>query len=212
MEKRKMKRRGVLLIVSGPSGAGKGTLVRAYVDSREDVYLSVSATTRSPRAGEVDGTSYHFTSYEQFMDMVNEGQLLEWAEYCGNCYGTPKAAIEQMLAEGKDVILEIDVQGAMKIRSKMPEGVFIFVLPPSMEVLKQRLIGRESESNTSVIARLKRAQTEFLLIDKYNYVLVNDTIEQAISDLDGILRAEKCRIERNKNIIQEVCGDVISFN
>lgn len=204
--------RGVLLVVSGPSGAGKGTLVQEYVRRNPKVFLSVSATTRSPRDGEEDGVSYFFKSRSEFEKMIENDELIEYAEYCGNFYGTPKCHIEQLLAEGRDVILEIEVQGAMKVRSKTPDGVYIFVLPPSMEELRNRIIGRGSETEESLNRRLDRAQKEYAFINQYNYVIVNDTLDEAVQDLDDILKAEKNRIERNKNKIEEVTEHVVSFH
>ena len=134
-----MKKRGVLIVISGPSGAGKGTICKALLEKKDDLFLSVSATTREPRAGEVHGVNYYFLSKEEFLNKVDEGDFLEWAEVYGNYYGTPKSKVEEMLNEGKNVILEIDIQGALKVKENCEDGVFIFILPPSMEELKQRI-------------------------------------------------------------------------
>lgn len=204
--------RGVLLVVSGPSGAGKGTLVQEYVRRNPEVFLSVSATTRKPREGEADGVSYFFKSRSEFKKMIERDELIEYAEYCGNFYGTPRRQIEEFLASGRDVILEIEVQGAMKVRSKTPDGVYVFVLPPGMEELRRRIIGRGSETEETLQLRLDRAQKEYAFINQYNYVVVNDTLDEAVQDLDNILKAEKNRIERNKNMIEEVTEHVVSFH
>ena len=152
--------RGLLIVISGPSGAGKGTICKALLEKRDDLFISVSATTRSPRAGEVDGINYHFLTKEDFISRVENNDFLEYAEVHGNMYGTPKFKVEEMLAEGKNVILEIDIQGALKVKENFSEGVFIFILPPSMEELKQRIIKRGSETEESLMTRFKNAYQE----------------------------------------------------
>lgn len=198
-------KRGLLLVVSGPSGAGKGTVCKRLVEKRSDVFLSVSATTRAPREGEVDGKHYYFISEEEFTERIRTGGMLEHAVFCGNYYGTPKQAVDDMLAAGKNVILEIEVQGAMKVRSHYPEGVYIFVLPPSMQELRSRLIGRGTEAPEVVEERLSTAAWEFTHIQKYNYILLNDDVEKAVCRLEAIIDAEHCRTERNLKFIEEVC-------
>ena len=193
--------RGVLIVISGPSGAGKGTICKALLEKHKDLYLSVSATTRSPRNGEVEGVNYYFLTREHFQAQINENGFLEHAEVYGNCYGTPKANVEQMLEDGKDVILEIDIQGALKVKENFKEGVFIFVLPPSMEELKQRIIKRGSETKESLMTRFKSAYQEINYISKYNYAVVNDTVEVAASKVEAIIAAEKCRVDRIKDTI-----------
>ncbi|KJU71326.1 guanylate kinase [Clostridium baratii] len=192
-------KRGVLLVVSGPSGAGKGTICKALLEKHKEIYLSVSATTRSPRKGEVDGVNYYFTTKEEFVKRVEEGDFLEHAEVYGNYYGTPKSSVEKMLEQGKDVILEIDIQGALKVKENCEEGIFIFILPPSMEELKQRIIKRGSETPESLMTRFKSAYKEINYISKYNYAVVNDEVDLAVKKLEAIITAEKCRVDRMKH-------------
>ena len=192
-------KRGVLLVVSGPSGAGKGTICKALLEKHKEIYLSVSATTRSPRKGEVEGVNYYFTTTEEFVKRVEEGDFLEHAEVYGNYYGTPKSSVEKMLEQGKDVILEIDIQGALKVKENCEEGIFIFILPPSMEELKQRIIKRGSETPESLMTRFKSAYKEINYISKYNYAVVNDEVDLAVKKLEAIITAEKCRVDRMKH-------------
>ncbi len=199
-----MKSRGLLLVVSGPSGAGKGTICNALVGSRPEIFLSVSATTRKPREGEIEGKSYYFMQEEQFKEKIANGGFIEWACFCGNYYGTPKDKVEQLLEEGKDVILEIEVQGAMKVRSEYPEAVFIFVLPPSMHELRNRIVGRGTETEEVINERLKTAAWEFSHIAKYNYILLNDNIESAVERFSAIICAEKARVPRNLALIEHI--------
>ncbi|MGL5086550.1 MAG: guanylate kinase [Clostridium sp.] len=197
----KENNRGVLIVISGPSGAGKGTICKALLEKHEDLFLSVSATTRSPREGEVEGVNYYFLNREEFKIKVFENGFLEHAEVYGNFYGTPKANVEAMLEEGKDVILEIDIQGALKVKENFEEGVFIFILPPSMEELKQRIIKRGSETKESLMTRFKSAYQEINYLSKYNYAVVNDTVEVAAGKVEAIIAAEKCRVDRIKDTI-----------
>ena len=197
--------RGNLFVVSGPSGTGKGTICKALLEKRDDVVLSVSATSRSPRPGEENGVHYFFLTEEEFRNKIDNGQMLEHAVFCGNYYGTPKAYVEEMLEAGKNVILEIEVQGAMQVRAKHPEGVYVFVMPPSMQELRERLVGRGTEAAEVVEQRLKTAEREFGYIEKYNYIVVNDDIDAAVNRFSAIIDAERCRMERNIEFIKEVC-------
>ncbi|EOR27444.1 MULTISPECIES: guanylate kinase [Clostridium] len=190
--------RGVLIVISGPSGAGKGTICKALLEKHKNIYISVSATTRSPRNGEVDGVNYYFLSKEVFKEKVEKNGFLEYANVHGNFYGTPKVNVEKMLEEGKDVILEIDIQGALQVKENFSEGVFIFILPPSMEELKQRIIKRGSETEESLMTRFKNAYKEINYVSKYNYAVVNDTLDLAVSKVESIIAAEKCRVDRIK--------------
>ncbi|MGL5381351.1 guanylate kinase [Clostridium sp.] len=192
-------KRGVLIVISGPSGAGKGTICKELLEKNDNLFLSVSATTRNPRVGEVHGVNYYFITKETFMQKIDEEDFLEYAEVYGNCYGTPKSNVENMLEEGKDVILEIDIQGALKVKENFSEGVFIFILPPSMEELKQRIIKRGSETEESLMRRFKSAYQEINYVSKYNYAVVNDTLDVAVSKVEGIIAAEKCRVDRMKD-------------
>ena len=196
-----MSKKGVLLVISGPSGAGKGTICKALLEKHKDIYLSVSATTREPREGEVHGVNYFFTTKEDFLKKVEEGDFLEHAEVYGNYYGTPKSSVQKMLDEGRDVILEIDIQGALKVKENWEEGIFIFILPPSMEELKQRIIKRGSETEESLMTRFKNAYQEINYVSKYNYAVVNDEVDTAVNKIEGIIAAEKCRVDRIKDTI-----------
>ena len=190
--------RGVLIVISGPSGAGKGTICKALLEKYKNIYLSVSATTRTPREGEVEGVNYYFLTKEDFEEKVRNNGFLEYANVHGNFYGTPKVNVEKMLEDGKDVILEIDIQGALQVKENFKEGVFIFILPPSMEELKQRIIKRGSETEESLMTRFKNAYKEINYVSKYNYAVVNDTLEVAVAKVEGIITAEKCRVDRIK--------------
>lgn len=198
-----MNNKGLLFVVSGPSGVGKGTVCAEYVKTHDNCALSISATTRAPREGEVDGVNYYYISEEEFVQGINKGEFLENAIFCGNRYGTPKKAVLDMLESGKDVILEIEVQGAMQVRAHYPEGVFIFVIPPSLEELENRLRGRNTESDDVIEKRLARAKEEFPLAEKYNYILLNDNLPDALSRMDAIVRAEKCYMPRNIDFIKK---------
>ncbi|MBR5236002.1 MAG: guanylate kinase [Clostridia bacterium] len=196
--------RGLLLVVSGPSGTGKGTVCRALLEKRPDIHLSVSATTRKPRPGEIDGVSYYFMEEEAFRSMINSDGFIEWACFCQNYYGTPKEKVEEQLAAGRDVILEIEVQGAMQVKSEFPEAVFIFVVPPSLEELEKRLSGRGTEKPEVIHERLKTALWEYSNMEKYNYILLNDEVDKAVERFISIIEAEKQRVERNDDWVNKV--------
>ena len=198
--------KGVLFIISGPSGTGKGTVCSQLIE-RGDVFLSVSSTTRDKRAGEIDGVTYNFTTIEKFRDMIERGDMLEWAQYNGNYYGTPAQAVEQRLSEGKNVILEIEPQGAFKVQAKMPEAVLIFIVPPSMDSLKQRLVTRGRETKEQIEKRLAAAAWEFQQARKYDYIVENNELEKCVDDIAGIMtdvvkmrRKVDALIESTKNI------------
>ena len=198
-----LHKRGILVILSGPSGAGKGTICKALLEKNENLLLSVSATTRSPRVGEVEGVNYYFISKEEFKKRITNDGFIEYAEVYGNYYGTPESNVEEMLENGKDVILEIDIQGALKVKDKVKNGVFVFILPPSMEELKARIIKRGSETEESLMTRFKSAYQEINYVSKYNYAVVNDTVDSAVRKIESIIQAEKCRVDRIKETILE---------
>lgn len=193
-----MSNKGLLIVISGPSGAGKGTLCKALINRNKTLRLSVSCTTRKPRSGEIHGVNYFFVTHEMFKEMVDKDELLEYAQVYDNFYGTPKTFVDKNLNEGYDVILEIDIQGALKIKEKYPEAVFIFILPPSMEELKNRIKKRGSETEESFLKRFGCAFQEINYISKYNYVVTNDIVEEAVKKLECIIVAEKCRVDRIK--------------
>ena len=199
--------KGLLLVLSAPSGAGKGTIIKRLMDDDRSLKLSVSATTRSPRPGEVDGEDYFFLSREEFDGLVKNGEMLEHAEYVGNCYGTPKGPVESWLEDGQDVILEIDVQGGQQVKKIMPECVSIFILPPSMKELENRLRGRSTEMDAVVDARLQAAREEVRHAEEYDYVVINDTVDKAVEDIKTIIAAEKHRFIRVSSIVERVLID-----
>lgn len=178
---------GKLIVLTGPSGVGKGTLVRSLLERHPELYLSISVTTRSPRPGESDGKHYYFVSREQFDEMVAQEQLLEWAEFAGNCYGTPRQQVEDKIREGKWVILEIELEGARQIRASFPEALRIFILPPSMQELEQRLRGRGSDSEDAIARRLCRAQEEINAAGEFDYKIINGDFETALKDIETAL-------------------------
>lgn len=182
--------KGLLVVISGPSGTGKGTVMNYLMEHSDDLRLSVSATTRKPREGETHGVQYYFLSREEFEKMIENGEVLEYAEYCGRYYGTPLKPIETWLREGHDVILEIEVQGGAQVKKKCPESVTIFILPPSMEELENRLRGRGTEDEETIQKRLDTARTELQEADHYDYTVVNEAVPQAAERILEILRKE----------------------
>ena len=189
--------RGLLIVVSGASGTGKGTVCKKLLADLPEVAYSISATTRKPRAGEIDGREYYFLSVEEFKAWIAEEKFLEYAEVYGNFYGTPLSKIEERLNRGEDVLLEIDIQGALNVKKKFPEGVYIFLLPPSLEELKRRIEGRGTETPESLSRRLKNAVAEIKIGLEYDYVVVNDSIDAAAAQIKAILTAERLKVARN---------------
>ncbi|MCP3771777.1 guanylate kinase [Paenibacillus sp. MZ04-78.2] len=200
--------KGILIVLSGPSGVGKGTVCKALRSCAPDIVYSVSATTRAPRQGETDGVNYFFKTREQFQQMIAQDQMLEWAEYVGNYYGTPRKFVEDTLNTGRDIILEIEVQGALKVKQKFPEGVFIFLLPPSLPELESRIVGRGTESEDTIRSRMSVAVDEIAMMEQYDYAIVNDHVDLACSRIRSILTAEHCRKDRMVSKIKHWMAEV----
>lgn len=191
-----MVEQGLLLVVSGPSGAGKGTICRSLMAQRPGLQYSVSATTREPRQGEIDGVHYKFVPKDRFEEMIASDELLEWAPVYDNYYGTPKKMVQDSLKAGKDIILEIDIQGALQIKEKFPGAVFVFIVPPSLDELEKRITNRATDSPEVIAKRMKAAVSELSYISQYDYVIINDQVDRAVGKLDAIIQAEKCRPKR----------------
>ncbi len=192
-----MSKMGILIVISGPSGAGKGTVLKRLVELDPDNYcLSISATTRSPRFGEVDGVNYFFKSKEAFEEMIAHDEFLEYAEFCGNAYGTPKKYINEMLCSGKNVILEIDVQGGLQVKEKYDDCVMIFLMPPSLKILEERLIERATEPIEKIKMRMERASLELEFIHQYDYLVINDILSDTVTHFKNIICAEHLRTSR----------------
>jgi len=206
MEKHKEK--GILVVVSGFSGAGKGTIMKNLTQKYDNYALSISATTRAPRPGEEDGKSYFFVSKKRFEEMIDKDELVEYAKYVDNYYGTPRKFVEDCLAEGKDVILEIEIQGALKIKKKFPDSLLIFMAPPSAEELRARLIGRNTEDEATVNKRLSRAIVEAEGVEAYDYILVNADIDTCTEKLHNLIRASHDRAEVHLDLIEEIRKDL----
>lgn len=204
------KNEGLLIVISGFSGAGKGTLMKRLIEEYGNYALSISMTTRAPREGEVDGREYFFATREQFEDKIKKDGFVEYASYVGNYYGTPRDYVESKLAEGKDVILEIEIQGAMKVKEKYPDAVLLFVMPPSMEVLHSRLVGRGTESPEVIRQRLARANQEADGIEQYDYIIINNDLERCVKELHGLLQTahqgsvEEYRPKKHRIFIKEI--------
>ena len=197
-------RKGLLILISGPSGTGKGTVCDLLRQKHPEISYSISATTRQPRPGEQDGVNYYFYTKEKFRDMIDQGQLLEWAEVYGNFYGTPKQKVLDRLEAGEDILLEIDTQGALNVMKVMPEGLFIFLLPPSLEELAARLKGRGTETEESLHRRLGAAVDEIKLATKYRYVVENDKVEDAQETIANIIEAEHHRSDLNESLLAKL--------
>ena len=199
-----MNKKGMLVILSAPSGCGKDTVFKALCKRRNDIVESVSATTRAPRDGEVDGVNYYFKTVGEFEKMIANNELIEYAKYVENYYGTPRAYVEKMLDEGKDVILEIEIQGALKVKEKFPDTLLLFVTPPSAEELKNRLVGRGTETMDVIEFRMKRAKEEALEMDRYDYLIVNDDLQECVEEMHQIIQGEHRRSFRNAEFIEHM--------
>lgn len=196
--------KGFLLVISGPAGTGKGTVCKELLKRNKDIVYSVSATTRKPRIGEIDGVNYYFVTEEKFKSMIENDEFLEYAYVHTNYYGTPKKFVFEQIEKGEIVLLEIDVQGAMQIKKKFPEAVFIFLLPPSMEELKNRIVKRGTETEEDIKRRYENAFKELDFVDNYDYFVINDVVEDAVSDIESIIRAEKLKVKRHRDIKNKV--------
>jgi guanylate kinase len=199
-----MFREGLLVVVSGPSGTGKGTLLGNIKQRETNVKFSVSATTRSPRNGEIEGVNYYFKTHEEFDSMIKNGELVEWVKYCDNYYGTPKKCIEDTIKSGFDCFLEIEVEGALNIKTIYPDCVSIFILPPSFEELRRRIEDRGTEKTEVIDKRMEKALKEMRFVDRYDYVVVNDDIEEATNSIISIEASEKLKFKRNTNILESI--------
>lgn len=198
-----MNEKGKLIVISGPSGSGKSTVVNRAIQGREDMCFSTSVTTRSPRPGEVDGKDYFFIDPQRFQEMVERDELLEHAQYVAHSYGTPRAFVEQKLNEGLNVILDIEVQGARQVREKMQNAVLIFIIPPSLEELRRRLVNRGTDAADVIEARLQRAAEELKEADLYDYLIINDDLDTAAREFTSIVTAEHCRVPHRIHLLKE---------
>lgn len=199
--------KGILYVISAPSGCGKGTILESVLKNNKNIYYSVSATTRSPRDGEIDGVNYYFHTKEEFQKLIDEDGMLEYATFCDNFYGTPKKEVQEKLEQGFDVILEIETKGAMQIKKNCPDAVFIFILPPSLTELYRRLNKRRTESDEVIEKRLSVAVKEIKCADKYDYIMINAELEKSILDLESIINSTKLTKTRNLNKIDEVLNN-----
>lgn len=206
-----MNDKGILIVISGFSGAGKGTLVKELMKRYDNYALSISATTRAPRIGEENAREYFFKTREEFMKMIDEDKLIEFAEYVGNYYGTPKEYVDSQLNSGKDVILEIEIQGALKVKEKFPDTLLLFITPPSAKELNHRLIGRGTEDLKTIESRLKRASEEAEGIEKYDYFVINDDLDECVVRAHSIIQSEHNRASRNISNIEKIREELKSF-
>lgn len=206
-----MKSKGVLLVISGFAGTGKGTLVKSLLENYDNYALSVSATTRAPRKNEVEGVHYFYKTREEFLAMIEQGELVEYAEYVGNYYGTPRAYVEQQLAQGKDVILEIEIQGALKIKERFPDTMLLFLLPPDADTLKERLEGRGTETAEVIQKRLARAVEEAQYIEKYDYLVINDDLETCVKEAHAVIQSQHFQTKRNLEFLSEMKNGLEKF-
>ena len=206
-----MNSRGRLIVISGPSGVGKGTVLSRYLDGREGIRLSVSATTRSPRPGEKDGEQYYFLTQEEFTAKIEGNGMLEWAQYNNHYYGTPRDYVERSLDEGEDVILEIEVQGALQVKALMPEAILIFIMPPSFGELHRRLAGRGTENPEALERRLQAARRELERAPEYDFIVVNDTVEHAVRTLEAVIEGGRNLVKYNLEFIAEVTKDAETY-
>lgn len=198
---------GKVIVISGPSGVGKGTVVQELLSNNDDCTLSVSATTRAPREGEVYGVNYFFITKEEFQNRIKNNAMLEYAQYCDNYYGTPRDYVQQSIENGKNIILEIEVQGALNVKSTMPEAVTVFVMPPSMIELEKRLRGRGTEEEEVIQQRLKTAVEEMRQSPKYDYIVINQTVNQCVNDIKTIINSEKMKTDNMLDFIKGVLND-----
>ena len=197
------KERGQLIVLSCPSGVGKSTVIAELLSQQSNIYFSVSYTTRQPRVGEQDGVNYNFVTREEFQRMISDNELLEYAEYVHNFYGTSLKAIQDRLNAGIDVLLDIEVQGAAKVREKCPDALFIFIIPPSFEELSRRLHNRNTDSEDVIQGRLEKAKVEFREIPKYDYLVINDKVSNAVAEIESVLKAAECRVQNRSQILTQ---------
>ena len=202
-----MENKGLLFVVSAPAGCGKDTILGELFKRTDTAGYAVSATTRAMREGEIDGVHYHFLSVDDFKEKIESGEVLEYTEYCGNFYGTLKKSVSALLGQGKDAVLKIEVEGAMNIRKKFPDACLVFILPPSLEVLENRLRGRGTETEEKILERTAQAKTELKFAENYDYIIVNDDLNEAVEDLLAVFRAEKLRKPRREGLLQSFEGD-----
>ena len=206
-----MDNRGILVVVSGFSGAGKGTLIKRLMEKYDNYALSISATTREPRPGEEHGREYFFHTKQEFEELILQDALIGYARYVDNYYGTPKAYVEKQLSMGKDVILEIEIQGALKVKEKLPETLLLFVTPPSAQELKRRLVGRGTESMEVIESRLSRAFEEAQGMEEYDSILVNDQIEDCVDQMHAVIQSQHCKTENCRDFIRKITGEIAVF-